>query len=209
MTQYHSQCGQDQFIRETFFPNKIDGVFVDVGAYDGQTFSNTLAFERLGWRGLCVEPLPDAFRKLKDTRHAICENVAAANFDGLVLFTEADCPINGKMLSGLSHHMDVSRIDGLPKNEYRVRALSLSQLLSRHALTHVDFMSIDVEGSELLVLKGLDFDRFDVSVLAIEDNRAGPEIPTFMHDKGYTLVTRLEQDYVFSKIPMPGGPPPI
>ena len=212
MTQYHSQCGQDQFIRENFFPDKNDGVFVDVGAYDGTTFSNTLFFERLGWAGLCVEPLPDAFEKLKRDRHAICEPVCAAEFDGRVLFTEVEDRLNGKMLSGISNHFDprhVARINGNKRNEFRARALSLSQLLGRHVIPHVDYMSIDTEGSELAVLKGLDFDRFDVSVFTIEDNYGDSGIPAFMRDKGYELVTRLDQDYVFSKIQVLGGPPPI
>ena len=56
---FFSQTGQDRLLFEHFFRGKRNGVFVDVGAYDGTTFSNTLFFERsMGWSGLCVEPLP-------------------------------------------------------------------------------------------------------------------------------------------------------
>ncbi len=54
---FYSQAGQDQFLFEHFFRGKRNGVFVEVGAFDGEQFSNTLFFERvMGWKGLCVEP---------------------------------------------------------------------------------------------------------------------------------------------------------
>ena len=60
---YFSQYGQDKFVAEHLFPGMRNGVFVDVGAYDGVTLSNSCFFEReMGWTGLCVEPIPDVFR---------------------------------------------------------------------------------------------------------------------------------------------------
>lgn len=66
---YRSQCGQDAFIHQRFFSGKKGGCFVDIGANDGITGSNTYFFEtELGWGGLCVEPLPSAFAKLRQNR---------------------------------------------------------------------------------------------------------------------------------------------
>ena len=66
----YSQHGQDLYVYETFFKNSAaKGCFVEIGAYDGVTLSNTLLFERhLGWSGLCIEPLPSAFEKLRTNR---------------------------------------------------------------------------------------------------------------------------------------------
>src|SRR5262249_56743026 len=60
--QSFSQLGQDIFVYNTFFrERRTKGYFVDIGAYDGVTFSNSLFFERhLGWQGVCIEPLPSA-----------------------------------------------------------------------------------------------------------------------------------------------------
>jgi hypothetical protein len=52
MMQKYSQYGQDTFVYENFFKNKNDGFFVDIGAYDGVSLSNTLSLEELGWSGL-------------------------------------------------------------------------------------------------------------------------------------------------------------
>jgi hypothetical protein len=122
LVKFHSQVGQDRFLLENFFRGKRQGVFVDIGAYDGETFSNSLFFERsMGWTGLCVEPLPSAFAKLRAIRKAICENVCVADFEGEAEFTEADDPgRNEKMLSGLSKQFDnrhlrfMKRIADLP-----------------------------------------------------------------------------------------------
>jgi hypothetical protein len=82
--QSFSQHGQDAFVYETFFKSKDgQGYFVDVGAYDGVTFSNSLFFERhLGWSGICIEPLPAAFEKLRGSRTAVCLNCAVADREG-------------------------------------------------------------------------------------------------------------------------------
>jgi hypothetical protein len=81
--QFYSQVGQDRFLFENFFYGHRGGTFVDVGAYDGEKFSNTLFFERhLGWARLCIEPLPSAFAKLTEKRKVICKQVCVSDFEG-------------------------------------------------------------------------------------------------------------------------------
>ena len=75
---YYSQYKQDQFLNENFFKNKRNGIFVDIGAYDGIELSNSYFFEKhLEWKGLCVEPIPSVFNKLIKNRNCFCEQVAA------------------------------------------------------------------------------------------------------------------------------------
>lgn len=106
--QSYSQHGQDTFVYEAFFKGRTEpGTFVDVGAYDGVTFSNTLLFERLGWMGVCVEPLPPAFSKLRSSRKAICVNCAVADRAGEAMFVEAEMPAPfEQMYSGLKANLD-------------------------------------------------------------------------------------------------------
>lgn len=55
---YKSQYSQDKFLNENFFKNKKNGVFIDIGAHDGITMSNSFFYEKqLGWDGLCVEQI--------------------------------------------------------------------------------------------------------------------------------------------------------
>jgi len=68
---YYGQCGQDKLIIETLFPGKTNGVFVDIGANDGVTFSNTYLLEKLGWSGLVIEPIPSIYEQLSTIRECI------------------------------------------------------------------------------------------------------------------------------------------
>ncbi len=86
---YYSQHGQDKFIYETFFKDKIDGFFVEAGANDGIAQSNTFFFEKtLGWKGLCVEPIPEVFERLKNNRRCTCFQGCISNFEGTATFVE-------------------------------------------------------------------------------------------------------------------------
>lgn len=66
--QYYSQNGQDAFIVK-LFNGKRNGYFLDIGAYDGVYFSNSLTLEKsLGWEGICIEPNPLVYGQLKSNR---------------------------------------------------------------------------------------------------------------------------------------------
>jgi hypothetical protein len=76
-----SQLGQDKIVDE-YLHQKRNGVFVDIGAYDGVTFSNTLMLEReRGWTGICIEPLPDIFAELRKNRGCVCVQACMGNRD--------------------------------------------------------------------------------------------------------------------------------
>ena len=203
---FHSQVGQDRFLLENFFRGKRGGVFVDVGAYDGETFSNSLFFERtMGWTGLCIEPLPSAFAKLRATRKATCEQVCVADFEGEAEFTEADDPgRNEKMLSGLTAQFDNRHLRfmqhlSVSRTTRTVPVTRLSKLLEKHRLYDIDYCSIDTEGAEIPILSEFDLERFRVSVFTVEDNSQDERIPKLMAAKGYELFARLEQDIVFKR----------
>ena len=207
IVKFFSQVGQDRFLLEHFFRGKRGGVFVDIGAYDGETFSNTLFFERtMGWTGLCVEPLPSAFAKLAATRKAACENICIADFEGEAEFVEADdCGgPNQQMFSGLSASFDprhAMRIQAMTKTRVtrRVKVTKLSALLAKHSLFDIDYCSIDTEGAELAILSDFDPERFRISLFTIENNWDDERIPKLMAAKGYEVFAKLEQDYFFKR----------
>ena len=96
---YYSQFGQDQFVHKTFFQEKTKGYFVDIGAHDGVTFSNSKFFEELGWEGICIEPNPKVFPILENNRKCKCIKKAISNNIGTSQFFQI---IEGPdMLSGL------------------------------------------------------------------------------------------------------------
>jgi FkbM family methyltransferase len=84
---YQSQMGQDLFLNRWIFKDRGPGVFVDVGAFDGELGSNTAFFEkRLGWTGVAFEPNPPEFTALRRTRSCRAIQGCAYNRDGEVSF---------------------------------------------------------------------------------------------------------------------------
>lgn len=202
---FYSQVGQDQFLLENFFRGRRGGVFVDVGAYDGEKFSNSAFFERsLGWQGLCIEPLPSAFAKLAASRTCRCEQVCVADFEGEADFTESGAGPDEKMLSGLAATSDPRHVERLSKMSTAtatriVPVRKLSSLLEQHGLFDIDYCSIDTGGAELGILSELDLERFRIGIFTVGNNYDDERIPRLMAQKGYEFIVRLEQDYVFKR----------
>jgi FkbM family methyltransferase len=215
----YSQYSQDVVILNMFFRNPANGIedssykrggfFVDVGAHDGVSFSNTALMEReLGWRGLCFEPLPERFMELQKNRTAKCFQACAYNSAGTVTFSA----IKGapEMLSGITASYDprhVARIDrevrenGGTVENITVATVKLSDIFAQEGITHVDFLSVDTEGSELQVLEGIDFDAVTIDILTVEENYPDQHqispVTKFMLSKGYRPHTILVGDIVY------------
>jgi FkbM family methyltransferase len=202
---FYSQIGQDRYVLESFFRGKRRGVFLDVGAYDGETFSNTLFFERsMEWTGLCIEPLPSAFAQLQSRRKAICENMAIADFEGEADFLDCDAGADEKMLSGLAAHFDARHKERIRRGATAAQKLKvpvnrLGTLLEKHSLYDIDFCSLDTEGSEMAILEDLDLDRFRIAVFTIENNYGESGLRDLMARKGYDFVARLQWDDVYKR----------
>ncbi len=204
---FHSQYGQDRFVRETFFPNQETGLFLDIGADDGVDRNNTLFFERLGWTGLCVEPSPSRFPALVRNRRCECLNVAVSATPGEVEFL--DITGWGKGLSGIVKNYDPRHLERIArettdnpatrsKTVVRVPALTLGNLLQARGLSAIDYCSIDVEGSEGDVLASVDWSAVRFGVVTIEDNYGEADVRRVMEAHGYALAATLGQDLVFS-----------
>jgi FkbM family methyltransferase len=163
------------------------GVFVDVGARDGATISNTFYLEQsLGWTGLCLEPHPDLYNQLVRTRSCQCLNVAASDRSaaGLDFVKFLEEPLGNSGF--VSTFRDPARLAGIRHEIIRVPARPLREMLGAYPL--VDYLDIDVEGHELAVLRGIDFStvRFGVIGVECEDGSSeAEEIDGFLAKHGY------------------------
>lgn len=191
---YSSQFKQDQYLQQLFFKNKRSGTFVEVGAADGIQCSNTLFFERnLGWRGMCIEPSPEPFKKLRKNRKSICVNRAISDKAGNAQFV-----VSG-LLSGLREPMDPRHVERI-KHTYKknlhtitVQCCRLDELMKQHNIKHVDYLSLDVEGGEMNVLRSINWDEVTIDVLSVEGNYSECWVAhrAFLAEKGYIFVRRL------------------
>ena len=202
---YYSQFGQDKWIHENLFKDKNDGFFVEIGADDGIDKSNTKFFEELGWSGICIEPSPRRYNFLSENRNCICENVAISNTNKTVDFM--DISGYGKGLSGIinnyspMHEHRIKQEIKHAKNKgyeiIKVACVTLNSILIKHNITHVDFLSIDTEGSELDALNGIDFSSVQIKSITIENNYKDQSIDDFLTNKGYKKIMSLNVDDIY------------
>ena len=188
---YNSQTGQDRFLDIEVFKGFKGGVFIDVGAHDGVTINNTIFFEnQRGWTGINVEPIKSVYDNLVINRpKCINVNCAISEINGT-----ADFIINSgytEMLSGLKDTYDPRHLERL-NNEIEhyggntitipVTTIRLDAILHEYKFTHVNYLSIDVEGAEFSVIKSIDFTKVFIDVIGFENNfdDTSPEIVNYL-----------------------------
>ena len=107
---YFSQFKQDKFLNEVLFNHKRHGFFIDIGAHDGVTISNSLYFEKSkNWKGICIEPNPTVFSKLQSNRESMNLNVCVGNGNQTVKFTQIEG--YSEMLSGISNQYNDKHLE--------------------------------------------------------------------------------------------------
>ena len=193
----YSQVHQDIDIVE-FYKGLRDGFFVDIGATNGIALSNSYLLEKqYGWKGICVEPIPSTFNELVKNRTASCCNRAVySTTDEDVEFAIA----NNHDLSGITECLDKykERIDKEGKEVITVKTIRLTDLLDLYnAPPFIHYLSLDTEGSELEILKSVDFDRYTFGRIDVEHNFVEPR-RTLMRNQltshGYVYMCANEQD---------------
>jgi FkbM family methyltransferase len=200
----YSQEGEDMILRRVFDGRK-DGFYVDVGAHHPMRFSNTFYFYRLGWRGINIEPNPDATTRFRlfrprdthvqagvgDTpatlRYWCFEDAALNTFDAQLAARYRADP---RLSFSRTREIAVERLDAI-----------LSRCLPKGV--RIDFLSIDVEGMDMAVLRSNDWRRFRPHCVLAEvigatlESLSGNDVVRFLDDRGYGLYAKSSNTLVF------------
>lgn len=159
----YSQNQEQQAILN-YFGSHV-GTFLDLGANDGETLSNTRALAELGWCGVLVEPSPTAFAKLKslyDGQKKGCfyvYNYGIGNHNGKAPFYDSGTLLKTGDTSLVStlDKKETKRFDRVtPYNEIEVKVYRWKTFLNRLYIKAFDFVSIDCEGLDLDILQQMD-----------------------------------------------------
>ena len=186
-----SQLGQDIFALSEILaasrPNR--GFFVEIGASDGLRFSNTWLMEKcLGWDGILVEPSKIRYSSLTKNRTCKVDVRAVYEKTGLNLkFLDLHGDSEYAELSGLKDYSmndDRGKIRNQKATEYDVTTIRLDDLLATYnAPFNIEFLSVDTEGSELQVIRSVDFEKYSFDVICIEHN-----FNTLIQEQIYSLI---------------------
>jgi FkbM family methyltransferase len=160
---------------------------VDVGAHDGHSLSNSYPFLQVGWSGVLVEPLPQAFGRLDalyaDRPDVSCVQAAIAGSNGempLAVGSDGPSPMTSSLRAGTGASATVT-----------VKVKTLTTLLEEQdAPADFSLLLVDAEGVDYEVLAGLDFDRYRPRVIVTEEDPGDAE----QHAAKYALLR--ERGYV-------------
>ena len=202
---FYSQDNQDSYLENNIFKGYKNGFYVDVGAHDGLSINNTLYFEKNNnWSGINIEPIKKVFDNLVINRpNNINLNCAVCNNDG-----ETDFLCNTgytEMLSGIKDNFDVRHLHRLQTENIhmgstteiiKVNTKKLETIFDENNVSHINYLSIDVEGAEFEVIKSINFDKVFIDVIGFENNYNDVSIPIieYLNNKGFIFINKSSLD---------------
>eukprot|EP00823_Brevimastigomonas_motovehiculus_P000814 TRINITY_DN11038_c0_g1_i1.p1 TRINITY_DN11038_c0_g1~~TRINITY_DN11038_c0_g1_i1.p1 ORF type:complete len:351 (-),score=64.68 TRINITY_DN11038_c0_g1_i1:117-1106(-) len=205
---FFSQAGQDLFLEQMIFPDLYNGTFFEAGLFDGVTGSNAKFFELFkGWKGVCAEPNFEKYTKAISRRSCFAYHAAVCQKPGWRKFTVMSAPREQE--SGFWDGMEPFKIkiltDAIARGEatatdIMMKCIPFTDMLRSAGFHHLDLVSLDIEGGEMNVLKGLRWEDMDVDVFVIEcSNFGSQEMIELMDTHNYMLAASVGWDHIFVK----------
>jgi FkbM family methyltransferase len=200
---FKNKLGKIDQKTEIQFYSQFDknGFYVDVGAHDGISINNTLYFEKNNnWTGINIEPIKSVFNKLVSNRpNNINLNYAVCNNNGE---TEFLCNTGAtEMISGIKSSFDPRHFQRLQNENkqmgsttevIKVNTKKLETIFDENNISHINYLSIDVEGAEFEVIKSINFEKVFIDIIEFENNYDDVSIPIikYLENKNYAIIHR-------------------
>jgi FkbM family methyltransferase len=194
---------------DTLFHGKMDGFYLEIGAWDAKHLSQSYHLEQLGWKGLCVDPFPKRFerRKCEVCNKAISSDGKPREFVKVTIDRRHGGDVS--YFSGFRDSLNLHFMTIMQHCDYdivEVDTITISKLYEYYNLpNYIDFLSVDVEGAEIEVFCGIDLEQYRFGVIMFEHNMvAGTKqyIAASLERNGYRhlLDTDIESIFVSEEI---------
>ena len=200
----YSQEGEDMILSRFF--TKRQGFYVDVGAHHPQRFSNTYYFYLQGWRGINIDAMPGSMALFKKIRpNDINLELPISDINQVLTYYE----FNEPALNGFCYEICKER-DGI--GEYKVisqkelHTYTLYEVLDQYLPPHqeIDFITVDVEGLDLQVLKSNNWEKYRPKIVLAEDLSTSSlsridqsKVASFMYEQDYKLYAKSVNTLIF------------
>ena len=164
----------EQEIILNYFKHQKEGTFLDIGANDGVTLSNTRALAINGWSGVCIEPGESAFTKLAqlyvDSKTVECFNLAITRFDGPIVLHESGSVYSHDtgLLSSCIYSETLKWKHETDFSDIVVDGVTWNSFFKNYRNDLFDFISIDAEGMDLEILFQMNLTGLGCKLLCIE-----------------------------------------
>lgn len=210
---HFGQWAEDVLVRKLFPVNKVDGVYLDIGSYHPFIHSNTAYLWMKGWRGYNIDANPSTihlFEKIRPQDVNIWTAIIPhADYEGgvhevLLMLPGVSDSSSGIAAAGTVNNL-VGNERGFSKSK-KVPATSVKALIESKQIANVDYLNIDIEGCDEIILTEIDFKVIKPSVVTIEDYSEkfslliSSKITKLMELNNYSLMGRAGPTSIFQKI---------
>ena len=201
----YAQCGEDLIVRFVFDSLAIARpTYLDIGAHHPTFLSNTALFHRSGCRGVNIEPDPELFERFRRARaRDVNLNVGVGAQRGVLeFFVMANRTLN----TFSAEEANAYAAQGIAIRSRRpIEVTTVSEVIETHCATTPDFVSIDVEGLDLVILQSFDFARHRPIVFCVEtitysssgEGRKLDEVTRLMERNGYMAYADTHINTIF------------
>lgn len=177
------------------------GRFLDIGAYDGKTFSNTLRLAELGWSGVCVEPSPTAFTGLlkvhQNNPEIILVNAAISTDGGWLEFYDSGG--DAVSSSDKAHVERWSHNAGVKFTRFSLKSVSMTDLFTKFG-TNFDFINLDVESLNWQLFQQFPWDFLGrVQVICVEHDQHTDAMTSLALTYGFKQVTTNAENLILAR----------
>jgi FkbM family methyltransferase len=202
----YAQEGEDLLLSR-FIEGRMNGFYVDVGAHHPMRFSNTYHFYLKGWRGINIDAMPGSMApfEIARPRDINVEVPVYETSQTLTYYVFSEPAFNTFSEEVAREHIEEHGATLIAKESLRTK--TLREILDRHlpAGTAIDFMSIDIEGLELSVLRSNDWQKYRPEFLLVETfvdsltELSSKEIHQYLEQLGYTAIGKTRSTLCYHR----------